>query len=456
MWLSAIFFIVSFYYFRHYTFNFLMGLMFILIFIGGRYKLPITERIGILLYFVMLLGLFRNFVTIGTMSLSHQPLYAQILIAEVYLSLWLFKPFYDYFLPGHNRTFFTKTTRFIFNFVFPFAVIYLVNRRFPDYLAYALWGTVLTNFIFVERTKNKTLLAELYMLIVLSTFLAFWYFDYFSIFSGIVVLAGIVVYKGGYKNRIKGTPKYRYIPGYTYFYLGTVIFFTMYFWLNIDIVSELFVLAFYFYGLVFFRKHIFPVRTMPLLTYRMAYLFLIAAVYLFFTNELEIRDYWFSNRTLQILLMPMGFGFLHLILYQKWTTYPGKNHGKRWRLEIRFLHILYIFSYIAVVKFLTKDYTASWVTVISIIHGIFLVLAALRPYYSFLTKFGILLLALALFKLFYHDLRDYTITQRVVVFILVGSMFLVAAFFYVRKKEKLDNKTNENKKATEATEKSKV
>ncbi len=475
VWFAITFFITVYLYIPEYSVNLLVIPMFALIFFGGKKKLTFTELLGLSHYAFLVIGLVAEFYKVGTIRLSVQTTSTLILLVEVYGILWFLKLFYQKFLFQNPRLRYMSLARDLFSIAFPLVIIFIASRRLPLYLPYAVWVSVAMSYIIAQITKNKTIIAEFYALLIIACFLSFRHSNFYYISTGGIVIATILTTKFGWFNRIKNWPPLRYFPEFVYYYSAAWLFFAYNYFIRIDYITASFVTAFYLFALVYLRRIIFPIRISYLIAYRTAYALFLYALYLFFDNSFTTKQMQDWQEMLPTgIFMTLSFIILYKLIYEHHftysisgllrksrllprlikfkTSYPGKVKSGRWRFELKFMQLMYILAYAGTILYLSPYlknteivyadevievmWNTAWVTVLLFAHGIIIMLKSISPRFESLMPMAILTFATALVKLFMFDLSDFSMLQRVIVFMVIGMLFLGATYLYIDIKER--------------------
>jgi uncharacterized membrane protein len=92
-----------------------------------------------------------------------------------------------------------------------------------------------------------------------------------------------------------------------------------------------------------------------------------------------------------------------------------------------------------IIYFIDYDLGIS-LTIAIIIHGIWTIFTSLNNDFKFLSKLSIFLFILGLAKLFFIDLSNSSLVNKMIVFLVLGVILLLSAFSFQKIKNKLLNK----------------
>ncbi len=442
VWIAAFFIITGIKYLNYYVFNIALIPLFLLTGIGGKRKLAGIEFLGLAHFIFMLTGMIVSIDTAGSIRLSQQPLFGKLLIIEIYAVLWFFQTFYEWFFPENPRMKTMQFLRKIAHILLPFAILFIGYRRFYEHLPYFGWLAVVATFILNEWSKDKFIYKELYFFIAIATGISVYFTGFNDHLAGQIALTGIVAWKGGFVSRIKKPFSYRCIPAIMYFY-PVLLFYSAYIhYVERDYPGISFLMAAYLFMLVWFRDKIFALRTSHKLAFYSGFILMVVGIYLFYMSPGSIHDFQQSRyKFFSIAFMPLAFYLLTRIIYDS-HRFPGTFLSQRWKIQTWVLHISYIVGYSALLGYLMQDWTARLITLGLIIHGVILVVNYRKKSFKPLRILIIIILGSALIKFFFWDLRTFKLIEKVLIFMLLGILFLGAAF-YIRKKQMKQKESKE-------------
>lgn len=120
------------------------------------------------------------------------------------------------------------------------------------------------------------------------------------------------------------------------------------------------------------------------------------------------------------------------------ATESGRlQHSMSWILDLHLVHLMILMTYGTGLHYLTGEWLGPHLTVILVLHAIFLLFQTIRPQFQLLNRLSVLLFVLAGGKLFLHDLADSSLIQKVLVFIVIGAAMLISAYYFQRIKIRL-------------------
>lgn len=420
LWFTVLYVSVGFATVGNYTSNLAILPMFGLIYWGNKRKFALTEGIGILFVALLLGGYLLSVAEVGSYRISLQNLSGKIAIVEFLFCMWFIKYFYEKIGGNKLKTKNADVVREVFYWIVPLILISVTHRNAPDFFATGIWGAVLINFVLFEITKRESLLIQFYMLVVAAVG-----FSYFALNpliplgTSLLVLGAVYARKKAFsRSTCYATPfKYLFVLGH--YYLGAAIFILTEKVLG-STTDALAVVATYLTVLVLLRKQLVPLRNNFLLA------FWLAVVGVGYGLLLRFPERETALHFLTILpIVP-----LFVLLYSKWTIYPRKQKAN-WITALVVLHFLFAGSYALVLK-------ESALTIAIIVHAILLLFNSMRDFSRPLIWQSILLFAVAVVKLYFWDIAHFSMPQKVIVFIVIGVLLILASYLYVKLKERFD------------------
>jgi len=105
-----------------------------------------------------------------------------------------------------------------------------------------------------------------------------------------------------------------------------------------------------------------------------------------------------------------------------------ESQNKLMNIESVAFHGSAIVCYAAIIINVFGALSGPAMTIALVLHAIYLIFDGAKLKNQYLTKFSISLFAVAVFKLIFHDMRDFTLLNKIVAFMVIGSVLLVAAY----------------------------
>jgi hypothetical protein len=173
--------------------------LFILLYRAQKYKLPISEVLGLAHYFLFIAQIFISANQVHSFSTSDQNWIGIAVRVEAFVTLWLIAEFYSRFYPKSKFSGFARTLRIIFYVLIPLLFIPKIIKSYDEFFPIALWVSALISLFLFTRVKYKALKIEFYLLTGFA-----WFFvvvanlaDYTNIWevkAGYALLSGLVFF----------------------------------------------------------------------------------------------------------------------------------------------------------------------------------------------------------------------------------------------------------------------
>lgn len=438
IWGLSIFYITTYFFCGNYAYNLALIPMFALLVWNNYRKLYLAEILGLGQVFMLVFVVLMSMDRVGSYHFSDQLLYGQLGMVEILFVLWFLELFYEKVLPEapaykHKMA---KKAREVAYFILPLALLDAFNNRLPAYLLYGFWIATGLAFALVEFTKSKLVLVEFLGLTALSIFLSCISVQAGPLVVGNVLLLGIGFYKKAWTEKAFEKADYQMV------YLVTPYFFAVsagliYFVLSgeRDAFSGMQLLALILLTMVNLAIHLEPIKRTLNIAYRLAWgaSFLALLVILAYLND----GGSISSRYIVGFIFLIGvLAWSHKMIYKADIPYKGNQQSMLWQTESVVLHLLNILAYVTLLAWMTGDTGSIALTIALFVHGIALVFNGLLPNYAHLNKVYIPLFAIAMIKLFLVDMKDAETIMKIIVFIIVGVICLLAAYFLIKYNDK--------------------
>jgi uncharacterized membrane protein len=83
------------------------------------------------------------------------------------------------------------------------------------------------------------------------------------------------------------------------------------------------------------------------------------------------------------------------------------------------------------------------------LHAIVLLFVAMKNQINILNKLSIVLFVIALIKVIFHDISDFSLVQKIIVLIILGLILLGASYGYVRLSKQFDKNVEVDNESSE-------
>lgn len=425
VWFTAVFILAAFHYADVYAFNLAIAPMFLLIYVGYKRKLLLTEFIGILYGLFIFSGFLVSANEADSLRFSQQLLYGKIAVIETGAIMWFLKLFYGKFLKGNSRIETMDVVREIFYWIVPLVILSPIRRFSPELLGTGIWVSALLSFILHELTKRKSLLAELYIISAVGVAFSL-ITDYYlyAIPAAAVVLSIIFIAKKGYLFSLYPKSLYTAMFVGMPYYLSLCVSIVLWRYFNLTTAS-FYVFSSIMMLLLFFRKNIAPLfNSQP-------YAFWFALMSLTIGVGLAAQ----TNELLEKLSAIIPLSLLGIMLFSKFSLY-GKTQKAQQVASFIWFHMLILLSYAFIL-------THSALTVAFIAHAIAVLFNSMKSHMKPLVWQSIAFFAFAIIKLYVYDISHFSMGQKVVVFVIIGALLLGASYLYMKVKDRFEDEKAE-------------
>ncbi|KOY86287.1 hypothetical protein AD998_09135 [bacterium 336/3] len=443
------------------SYNLMILFVYVCMMWAYKYRLPVSEGITFLCLGFLAYGYYLSTLQTNSFIFRFQTRLAQVAAGELFLSLWFFQFMYQKVLPKIQRvetyTFFQNTEeqeftdmplkisklfREIFFLCLPILILPSVFRFYPDYILIALSVSVLIAFVVAKITKRMAVKIEFHLLTLINTIAFFEYTTpLFSwsvvvsllIFGAILVYSkGLYAYKGDKNDRVNLLSEYRYFHAYTVYHFAFLLGLATYFHLNFNELMGVFVFTIFLSILVIFREKIAPIQFSYKFAYRISTLLGLGIIFfMYVVTALRIR-YNLGYTELGVLMLMTAI--FYILVYTK--RYPMKKEGIVWNFDLLLLHILTLGIYTSVVELLSNNTHSVWMTILITVHACILLFHSTSKIHKFSLKISIGLFLIALAKLYFIDMQNSTLQQKIITFMAIGVMMLIFPYLFMKYKEK--------------------
>ena len=423
--------------------------MFYLIWRSQQHELFFTELLGLSHILLLAVPVAVSASLVGNFHFSEQSIYGQIARVETFVSLWLIAEFYKRYFHQSTNFGFTENLRKLFYCIIPIFFLPSVLRQHSDYFPLALWASSTIALLLYYRLQFTVLKLELRLLIVVASvgsIVGCWLVE-FENWQGkalIALLAGLVFYAfiGWLGQGLRRTPEgsdlqkqrhWALKPLFTMavYYVAIVLFILLY-GISSNLNLSLFVVLIYCMSVYFYRPVLSPVRSTLRLNYGLIFaLFTLLTVNHFFVAVNGIPR--ISSGTTPALLIGIlnviaGIG-VALLVYR---TCP--QNRLVWRntggqiLHAWIFNLLAIAVYVSLAAQLFSNMLGPMISFCLVVHATIILFQTIKPPLKKLIWLSVMLYAVAAFKVLVWDMNDFSLVQKIVVFMLIGLCMLGAAF----------------------------
>lgn len=417
-----------------------------LLFRYHKWNLKITHYLALSHLLLLVLQVIISAIEVNSFRFSDQPLIAKIARVEFAACMWLLFEFYLRFKSTSNIYKFAQALRIAFYMLIPIIFLPYVFRNYPQFFPVVLWISTAVCYLLTKNLNYLILRKELNVLTItavtvtiMACFLA--YEDLWAVRAIEALVLGNVAYlsllfyeKGLHKPTHKMSPYQFMFTSYFYF-LGASIFIVSFIALNVLTISLL-ITAGYYYFLIFKNPTLLPLRRNMSLVYGVGTALILSIEFISINFNYPF-DLFSTVATL------LGITLLGVVIHSKYYVMEAvkiKLGGEP--LHLWGFHILVTLTYTSILSKFFSDLETPAITVVFVIHATTILFITLKPRFAHLSKFMLAIYGLALFKIFYIDLSESTLIEKVIVFLVIGVLLLAGAYQFQKYRTAAVNSLN--------------
>ncbi|MDQ6961638.1 MAG: DUF2339 domain-containing protein [Mariprofundaceae bacterium] len=403
---------------------------------SARLKLAFTENIACLLYLLPLLQIFSSGSNAGSFMFSDMPWNGQLAYLEAITLLWIISTFYLKRYPQSSWVKWAKPMLTCFYLLLPIILLPKAYRLMPLWFPAIVWISAISVFALHRWRKDDVFYREQVFL----TIIAIAFSLHLSIFNGqaslihliIAYAAGlcyffIILSSTGSLFQRYNTQGYQVLRSTAFYYAVGGCFL-----LSIQLFSSFLIALFTlqcFAAYIIWQHPVFqPLRTHLTLWYLSV--LAIPVLMLFTTLIGQQRDYlivlWLS--------VAISLVFTHI----KRPHFKVLHHLENSHIgQLLFSHscLFAIYSITSLLWF-ENNFQVIW-SILMVTHATVMLFESLWPRYACLLRASIALYAITAIKIIIYDLHDFSMTEKVIAFIIIGSILLFSAYWFQRLKNHL-------------------
>ncbi|MEN7551888.1 DUF2339 domain-containing protein [Rapidithrix thailandica] len=420
--------LIGYFFLGEYVANFALLVAVLYLLLGKWLQNKIASALGFIVFGLLFLAVWDSILLTGAYHFSAQTLYGKIAMVEIGAALFLLQSLNTGYL---KQSLYEKPfayLRELFYLLIPVIFLSAVNRNFPEYLTYAFWVSIIFPYVLREIIKKRSLVWEFYLLLALATYYAVQSAEIYVFVTGLLVVFGLHLAKNGFGKKGHKHATWKWFFSYNMYFVGLVLMLG-----GFEFVRDLsfgFVLTgLYCLLLLDFRKHIYPIRTHFKVLYILAITFVILGC---LGAYLQSPTYpWLVG----CLLIGNGVMFARLV-YTRKALFVNQLADKTWHFHFILTQAYLILLYTSFIEILFDKHFHTILTVSLVAHGIILLFHTMKTKYNFVNKVYIPIFIGVLVKLFFLDLKDFMLVQKVIVFIIIGVLLLGSSYLFLRLKER--------------------
>ncbi len=426
-----------------YFFSILPLISVLMLHLAAKDRLRFTEILAWLLLLPLLGQIAFGIIDVGSFSFTKQPIYAQLARVELFLSLLLSYYWYRRYYEGSVIIKVAYWLQIGCYLALPLLFLPKVIRSFEEYLSIALWASCFISLGLAHFVRHRSLIYESQLLtvsailITAASCLAEIWQGLVALTIGAVFMLFLLKY---YRNLSRLWQVQLKLQCYlSLFYFALVIGVIVKTLLNLWPVdfsysdwSIIAVILCGYFTLLMSRKPV-PESLRAGYTVGYALVFACAVSPLLIHMELGLGKDYFSMTADKLLLNLAEAASLIILL--KLILANGlaiRVHRKMVPLNVLFWgwHILLSMTYLSWSYQLPTGIAEPLSAILMVIHGCCLMFISLRPAQEQLIKLAAGLFALTCFKVILIDMAAFELIQKIVAFMVIGSILLTVSYFY--------------------------
>ena len=424
--------------------------MFYLIWRAQSKALVFTELFGLAHFLLLLVPMMVSAGIAGNFHFSEQSIYGQFSRVEAFVCLWLIAEFYKRYCSHSANAVIAENLRKIFYGLIPVLFLPGVLHLYSDYFPLALWLSSIIALLLYYRLQFRVLKHELQILVIVASIVSIvgcWRAEFgnWQGHAAQALIVGVLFYLfigwsgQALRRKPEGSTRRQQLhwalaPMFSLaiYYFATAIFITLY-GLTANLGICLLVVLLYFTALFSYQPVSLPVRSNLRLLRNLMFVLL---ALLTFNQAGSVLTHSFGNTH------PLVSGLQNVIALAcvAFLVYGSKPQNRAvWRKGIGVITGAWIFNLITIaayVLFLSQLFSNMLGPIVSfslVVHGTVILFQTIQSKMKKLIWLSLMLYGVAALKILLWDMNDFSLIQKIVVFMLIGSCMLGAAFRYQKR-----------------------
>jgi len=257
------------------------------------------------------------------------------------------------------------------------------------------------------------------------------FFNISGLITGISLLLMFFVYQKGYTKIMGKHSEYSSIFKLLFIYPAFILYLLSESYLG-NMALSFSLVSLYLYLLLAFKSRIFVLGNSYQFIYLLFRVFLVVIIFLSYYITGPDQDNFFIN--LIAFLLPVSL-FVSTVyfdrrLYRVIHGISGKGVRSIKVFDVHLSHILIFAAYFIIATHITNNFFSPLHTILYIIHTVVILFMTLNKKYTYLMKAAIVFSLVTGIKLFFHDLKDFSMFEKMIVFCVTGVLLLGAAYLF--------------------------
>jgi len=431
--------------FGEWVYNAAVIPMFYLLYRGLKEKLKLTEKLAWLHFALFAVMTMLSYKEKGNFHFSEQSLATMIGWVEILISAWMMQLIYeraDYKKGGYKLACYVRIGVYI---LIPLLFLPRVLRLYEDYLPVALWVSFVISWLMFKRLKLDALLKELTILFLLAMTGSI-LISVSAIMGGnqlpglVALITGVLIIsvfhyveKTLHKQKIVDSSYHKIILISPYYYGFSLASFS--YAVSYQVTISLVMTGLYFLYLIQERKLFVVMRETLNVAYSLSWICLLSVPLLVFTQALNIGNYLSDNLIVigaNLIALP---GLWYLTHQNVATLTLLKRKYLNQNIQHWVFHVAVSLVYIGSLNMIFTAWSVG-TSIALLIHAVIVLFLTLSDKYKGLLRLSIVLYVATAIKVLLHDMGDFGNLHKVIALMCIGSILMIAAFFF----QKLRNK----------------
>ncbi len=429
--------------------------LFYLLYIANKHQFIYLERFALLHWVLLIIPVILSSTYIGNFHFSEQFLAAKIARVEAFIALWAIAYFYRRYMTGSQLFQSIQKLDTAFFIILPLCFLPSVYRNANEFFPVALWASTIISLIVYVKTQRSSLwtFAKLlnYTACITSIFACYLFeFTSWHGYASVALLIGIVLnificYKAfkltAHKtllseksSKLAVTLMQLFKPALMY---GAASVFIITYGLTAQVTLSLLFTSSYVLALICIPQFKAQLKShFGLMSHISWGLIAIAQLGIWFSvlsRTMPNAIYLFSIYVLSTLLVIF-------LAYNKFSAFKIANRlNSMPKLNLLLCHASVSSLYLSLIYFYQQSFTGPLVTIILVIHSTSLLFHTLKKHYSWLMHYAIGYFSITTAKVVLVDISDLSVIHKVLAFMLIGSILLLAAYQFQKLKSRDTN-----------------
>ena len=431
----------------------LMGVvpMFFLIYRSKTKHLPFTEYFGLSHFLLLAVPMVTSAGIVESFYFSEQLPLGKIARAEAFLCLYAIAEFYRRWYANSRLNNMAQMLRTAFFCLIPVSFLPGVWHQFGYFFPISVWLSAVICLLLFCWLKSSSLLMELKLLVIGSSLIsvaacalvrfAGWQgYGFPALTAGLIFFGLVLFFWKGLQQTPAGSEQFlatrkqlSLFFSFAFYYLGAFWFILIYGTSGSAPLALTFMTG-YFSFLFFKLPIVVPLRNKGILIYVIVGLSAAAMALTHSTMIVKgntaamgIHSFLYRHGLFSITVL----GLYGLLVHQRHSHFIETRKKLGGSLtQFRIFHILTCLTYVGALSSWFNDTLGPALSVALVLHATVVVFLTLKDRFQKLISLAVILFVMAAGKIIFFDMNDFSLIQKMIAFIIIGTLLLAAAFQY--------------------------